>query len=297
MEYDDDTFDEAAFYAPAEAQVTDTTPADDEFDGQGEVTDIDSGDDADVTPDDTPQPNYFDPSTVADHLVKVKVDGEELEVPVAELLQGYSRTADYTRKTQSLAEERQQVAFWKQVDEAMRANPQATLNYLQQTYGITPEQATSGVDADDDWGYDDPVQRELRELRELVKPALQFTQEQQAERMLTQVVSGLSSKYGDEFNANEVITEAIARGIHDPRELEGVFKDMYFDKYRAIVAAQQLQQQTTATTDAQRRAAAQAAAAATGGGASVRGTNRPTPPSAPRNPREAVLAAFAEHGF
>lgn len=294
MEYDDDTFDEADFYGTREEQVTDTTP-DDEFDGQGEVTDIDIGDDADVTPD-TPQPNYFDPSTVADHLVKVKVDGEELEVPVAELLQGYSRTADYTRKTQSLAEERQQVAFWKQVDEAMRANPQATLNYLQQTYGITPEQTAQGVDADDDWGYDDPVKRELRELRELVKPALEFTQVQQAERMLQQVVSGLSSKYGDEFNANEVITEAIARGINDPRELESVFQSMAFEKYRAIVHAQQLQQQTVAATDAQRRAAAQAAAAATGGGASVRGSTK-TPSPAPRNPRDAVLAAFAEHGF
>jgi len=37
---------------------------------------------------------------------KVKADGEEVEVPLEELLKGYSRTADYTRKTQRLAEER-----------------------------------------------------------------------------------------------------------------------------------------------------------------------------------------------
>jgi hypothetical protein len=37
---------------------------------------------------------------------KVKVDGEEVEVPEDEVLKGYSRTADYTRKTQKLAEER-----------------------------------------------------------------------------------------------------------------------------------------------------------------------------------------------
>jgi len=36
----------------------------------------------------------------------VKVDGEEIEVPIDELLNGYSRTQDYTRKTQKLAEER-----------------------------------------------------------------------------------------------------------------------------------------------------------------------------------------------
>lgn len=36
----------------------------------------------------------------------VRVDGEEVTVTVDELLNGYSRTADYTRKTQALAEER-----------------------------------------------------------------------------------------------------------------------------------------------------------------------------------------------
>lgn len=37
---------------------------------------------------------------------RVRVGGEEMEVPVSELIRGYSRTADYTRKTQSLSEER-----------------------------------------------------------------------------------------------------------------------------------------------------------------------------------------------
>lgn len=37
---------------------------------------------------------------------RIKVDGEEIEVPEDEVLKGYSRTSDYTRKTQKLAEER-----------------------------------------------------------------------------------------------------------------------------------------------------------------------------------------------
>lgn len=37
---------------------------------------------------------------------RVKVDGEEIEVPEDEVLKGYSRTADYTRKTQKLSEEK-----------------------------------------------------------------------------------------------------------------------------------------------------------------------------------------------
>lgn len=38
--------------------------------------------------------------------VKVKVDGIEQELPLDEVAKGYSRTADYTRKTQALADER-----------------------------------------------------------------------------------------------------------------------------------------------------------------------------------------------
>ena len=39
----------------------------------------------------------------------VKVDGKEIEVPKEELIRGYQREADYTRKTQKLAEERKLV--------------------------------------------------------------------------------------------------------------------------------------------------------------------------------------------
>jgi hypothetical protein len=59
---------------------------------------------------------------------KVKVNGAEVEVPLPELLKGYSREADYTAKTMALAEERktlqakfaeelqQQVALFEQMD-------------------------------------------------------------------------------------------------------------------------------------------------------------------------------------
>jgi len=42
-------------------------------------------------------------------LVKVKVDGLEVEVDEEELKKGYSRTSDYTKKTQAVAEERKRV--------------------------------------------------------------------------------------------------------------------------------------------------------------------------------------------
>lgn len=50
----------------------------------------------------------------------VTVDGEEVEVTQTELLAGYSRTADYTRKTQALANERKAVLAEQQQIRAVR---------------------------------------------------------------------------------------------------------------------------------------------------------------------------------
>ena len=50
---------------------------------------------------------------------RVKVDNEEVEVTLDELLQGYSRTKDYTKKTQALAETRKSVEAEKaKIEEA-----------------------------------------------------------------------------------------------------------------------------------------------------------------------------------
>jgi len=46
------------------------------------------------------------PEETQARLLKVKVDGIEQELPEDEVIKGYSRTADYTRKTQALAEEK-----------------------------------------------------------------------------------------------------------------------------------------------------------------------------------------------
>jgi hypothetical protein len=60
---------------------------------EAEEGDDDDGEDADT--DEEQEPVY-----------QVRIAGQEVEVPLSELVKGYSRTADYTRKTQDLAEER-----------------------------------------------------------------------------------------------------------------------------------------------------------------------------------------------
>jgi hypothetical protein len=52
---------------------------------------------------------------------RVKANGEELEVSLDELINGYSRTADYQKKTQSLAEQRKSVESERiKIDEAAK---------------------------------------------------------------------------------------------------------------------------------------------------------------------------------
>lgn len=307
MEYDDDQFDEADFYGTVDTAPLTAPDVDDVDEGQAEeVPNGDEGAAPEVA--EAPQVKYFDPTTVADHVVKVKVNGEEIEVPVSDLTAGYSRTADYTQKTQALAAEREQIAFWQQVDQAMRVNPQMTLQYLQQTYGITPAQASAAVEqatgADDAWG-DDPAQlalkQELQELRAMVQPVVRYTQVQQAEVDLRQTVQGLTQKYGADFNPTEVVQEAIRRGATQASQLESVFRDMQFDKYRALASANQTLQGQAAATDAQRIAAAQQAAAITGAGRSASGVAASPPSNKSSSGRMTVAQAFAaakaEHGY
>jgi hypothetical protein len=62
----------------------------------------------------------------------VKVDGKEIEVPKEELIRGYQREADYTRKTQKLAEERKFVESEFQQVRAEREYNSQLLGALQQ---------------------------------------------------------------------------------------------------------------------------------------------------------------------
>ena len=63
---------------------------------------------------------------------KVIVDGQEQEVPLEELLKGYSREADYTRKTMAVAEERKRLEAEAQQFSATRERTTSLLQVLEQ---------------------------------------------------------------------------------------------------------------------------------------------------------------------
>ena len=162
--------------------------------------------------------DYFTWDEYADRPVKLNVAGEEIDVPLKEALAGYQRQADYTRKTQELSEQRKQVQFGSALQEALQNNPGDTLELLRQHYGLN-EQQTS----DEDELYMDPQEKQYRQLEVRMKA---FEQEK-AMRDLEKTVESLSRKYGDAFDADEVIAKALATGNSN---LEAVYKQTAFDR-------------------------------------------------------------------
>lgn len=115
-----------------------------------------------------------------DLTVKVKVDGEEVEVTLAELRNGYSRTSDYTRKAQALAEERKAFQNEAETIRMERAQYAELLPLLQQ-------QLVQQASAEPDWDIlynEDPIEaarleRQWRKSREEQTYRLQAIQAEQ----------------------------------------------------------------------------------------------------------------------
>ena len=115
--------------------------------------------------------------------VTVKVDGKDVTVTLDELQKGYSRTQDYTRKTQQIAEVRKQVEAETQAVRAERAQYAQLLGALQaQLQAAEPQ-----VDLDRLY-QEDPIEwvRQKEVLRERQEKALAIQAEQQRLAQLQQ---------------------------------------------------------------------------------------------------------------
>ena len=107
----------------------------------------------------------------------VKVDGKEVTVTLDELQQGYSRTQDYTRKTQQIAEVRKQVEQESQAIRAERAQ-------YAQLLGALEQQVQQAAEPQIDWDrlyQEDPIewvrQKELVRENQTKYAAIQSEQQ------------------------------------------------------------------------------------------------------------------------
>ena len=135
----------------------------------------------------------------------VKIDGAEHQVTLEELQQGYQRQADYTRKTQELASERQRLQQAETIVNALEADPQGTLDALGGALGV---QGNLGTQDDMSWEDEDPTTQRVAQLEAQVAYQAK-THRQQA---LDKEVTRLKGVYG-EFDERELFQHALNNKI------------------------------------------------------------------------------------
>lgn len=113
--------------------------------GFGDVSDVAPEADAEVDPtEDTDEAGAEGSEGAArlsldefgDHIVTVKIDGEDVEMTLKEALAAGMRQADYTRKTQALAGERDRLAQVAKLAEWLEKDPVGTIRELQKAIGV-----------------------------------------------------------------------------------------------------------------------------------------------------------------
>lgn len=278
------TFQEA--FDAAEAESDDTTLASDpvedgQVEAEGQASEVD-------------EPSYFDLDQYGDQLVKIKVDGEELEVPIRELPNGYMRQSAFTQKTQALAAERERLQAAETLAEAYERDPLGTVKFLAQHNGLTLAQAQAQAEAavaeqEDGWAATEQQDPRIA----AIEAQLADINQRDARTELERNLASLGSLYGDDFDPNEVVTRAVQLGTTD---LEGTFMRIMGERTYARQSAEREVAQRTAEQEAQRTAAKAQLASTVSSASSAAGAGAQG--SAPiKTVAEALETALAETGF
>ena len=169
---------------------------------------------------------YEEPEEEQTPTYRVKVGKEEVDVPLDELLKGYSRTADYTKKTQEVAEARKAVESERQkIEEASRLRDQYAerLGVIEQMLSQTDKaEDLSALKETDPIGYAVRVaeqaerEKQLAAVRAERQRLAQSQQAEQGERLKAHLASE-AAKLRDAIPemTDEVKGEVVKRDIRD----------------------------------------------------------------------------------
>jgi len=276
------------------------TPAGDpigfEVDGdiaEAETTQIEGAEEALV--DDAPSRQYVEVDDPDNRWDRVKVDGQDVEVTVAEMRRGYSREADYTRKAQELARQREEAEYGIRLQQAFKANPQATIRFLAEQAGVPLGQQQQAPVPEEDQ-YVDPLERDIA----IERNARLALEQRLAQRDMDEHVERTLNGLRQQFNANdEDIREVVAVAMQNNYPVESlpmIYKAMTLDKLQARFQAQQAAQAQKEAETARRTAAKANASTAVSARPSAQGNGLTDQVRLQERPsiRDAALAAFDE---
>lgn len=204
------------------------------------------------------EPQTWDWSEHADALVAVKVDGEDVRMTVKEAMASAMRQADYTRKTQELAAQREQLSRAEMLVKALEADPQTTLATLAKVYGAQPEVETEDLD---------PIEARIRAIE---KAEQERAQEAQRSAYRTEAENAIRAQGLEGVSSDELFRFAIDNEIG-----------------RLDVAAKLMRQERIAAKAAETEKVVESKRAAS----VVEGKGRPTGGNAPATPTS-LAASF-----
>ena len=237
--------------------------------------------------------------------VRVKVDGEELSVPLKEALQGYQRQEAFTRRSQEVAEQRREAQRAIQLQQALQANPGLTMQILADQagmsvhdfLGLSPAQQQAAVQAGEgEQQYVDPLEQALAEERQARQALEQRFLQREADEQLRVAVDGLKQQFSiDDDMARQVVAAAYQMGL-PTQAFPMIYQSMAFQQMQARNGARQDVASTQAAQDEQRRQAAAAAGQIISTGQGATGVQGTPANQEFTNYRDAIVAAFETHG-
>ena len=190
-----------------------------------------------------PEDNREEEGADEEEVFVLKVNGEDTEVSFDELLEGYSRQSDYTKKTQALAEDRKEIEQVREQFKSEYGSLQTERSQYQQALGQLGAQLNAGIMRYQgvDWEKlkaDDPVAyvtkrdefREEQERIQAVHGQMQAVQQQQqadADRMHREAVveqTAMLGKLIPEWNDAEK-QPTISKSIREYALAEGYAKE------------------------------------------------------------------------
>ena len=235
--------------------------------------------------------------TLAGKYVKVKIDGEEVPVPLNEALQGYSRESAATKRFQEASEMRKQADEALRLQQAFKADPGLTVQILarqagvpvEEFLGMTPAQQQAAVEAEDE--YLDPLERQIAQERQARMALEERLEQREADERLARGVGQLQQQYG----ATDDQVQAV---VHQAMQMNlGIEAFPMIFQAMAYQASQQVSTQQTVEQEAERQRrqqAARQAAATVGVGTGVPSTSQAPPAATYSSIREAAAAAIDE---
>ena len=190
-------------------------------------------------------------------------------------------------EVESTLTDRYQTTVPQTVRRALRLGKRDKIHYSIRPGGEVVLTRVDAAQVDDPFNFSDPWDEPVDTKYREIEQRLELFEQERANQQLDATIRHLSEKYGEDFDANEVVVAAMATGSTD---LEATFRQITFDKIRDKATRAEAQLAKTQ----QNRAAKRDAGVVSGG--SSAGSPTGVDVGAITTIADAWRAAKAQHG-